>query len=179
LLAIINDLLDLAKVEAGKLELNFTAVSLEETADYVLRMTREDAAAARVIVRRAVPAGLPRVVGDAKSLRQVLLNLVSNAIKFTDAGGEVLISAGLEANGAVTLRVKDTGVGMSAEELANALQPFGRVEDASRPRQGTGLGLPLTKSLVEANRARFDLQSEPGHGTLAEIVFPGPRVLAE
>jgi PAS domain S-box-containing protein len=179
LLAIVNDLLDLARVEAGKLELNFTAVSLEDVADYVVRMTREDAAAAHVIVRRSVPQGLPRVVGDLKSLRQVLLNLVSNAIKFTDAGGEVLISASAEQNGAVALRVKDNGVGMTADALEAALKPFGRVEDADRPRPGTGLGLPLTKSLVEANRAKLDLHSEPGRGTLAEIIFPGPRVLAE
>jgi PAS domain S-box-containing protein len=179
LLAIINDLLDLAKVEAGKLELNFTAVGLEEVADYVLRMTREDAASASVIVRRAIPGNLPRVVADLKSLRQVLLNLVSNAIKFTNAGGEILISANLEHNGTLVLRVKDSGVGMSATELEAALQPFGRVEDADRPRPGTGLGLPLTKSLVEANRAQLALHSEPGRGTLAEITFPGPRVLAE
>jgi PAS domain S-box-containing protein len=179
LLAIINDLLDLAKVEAGKLELNFTAVGLEEVADYVLRMTREDAATAKVIVRRAIPGNLPRVVADLKSLRQVLLNLVSNAIKFTNAGGEVLISANVEHNGTLALRVKDSGVGMSSTELEAALQPFGRVEDADRPRPGTGLGLPLTKSLVEANRAQLALHSEPGRGTLAEITFPGPRVLAE
>ncbi len=179
LLAIVNDILDLARVEAGKLELNFTAINLEDVADYVLRLTRESASAANVIVRRSFPQGLPRVVGDLKSLRQVMLNLVSNAIKFTDAGGEVLISAQLDNSGTLALRVKDTGVGMSKAELESALKPFGRVEDAARPRPGTGLGLPLTKSLVEANRAQLDLHSEPGRGTLAEITFPGPRVLVE
>ena len=179
LLSLINDLLDLSKVEAGKLELNFTAVSLGDVTDYVLKMLQEQATAARVVLRKSMPADLPNVVADLRSMRQALMNLVSNAIKFTDAGGQVVVSAQLMNNGELKLRVKDTGIGMDADQLRGALEPFGRVVTEGREVQGTGLGLPLTKALVEANRARLVLTSEPRRGTLAEITFPTTRVLAE
>ncbi|PZF76619.1 hypothetical protein DK847_12535 [Aestuariivirga litoralis] len=179
LLSLINDLLDLSKVEAGKLELNFTAVSLGDVADYVLKLMQEQATAARVVLRKSMPADLPNVVADLRSMRQALLNLVSNAIKFTDAGGQVVISAQLMGNGELKLRVKDTGIGMDEDQLRGALEPFGRVITEGREVQGTGLGLPLTKALVEANRARLALASEPRKGTLAEVTFPTTRVLAE
>lgn len=179
LLSLINDLLDLSKVEAGKLELNFTAVSLGDVTDYVLRMLQEQATAARVVLRKSMPAELPNVVADLRSMRQALMNLVSNAIKFTDAGGQVVVSAQLLGNGELKLRVKDTGIGMDEDQLRGALEPFGRVITEGREVQGTGLGLPLTKALVEANRARLVLTSEPRKGTLAEVTFPTTRVLAE
>jgi signal transduction histidine kinase len=179
LLAIVNDLLDLARVEAGRLELDFVAVNLEEVVDYALNLLQSEAMLAGIVLRKAISEGLPRIVADPKSLRQVVINLVSNGIKYTDAGGEVMVSAATLQDGALVLRVKDNGIGMSASQMEEALSPFGRVESAARPRPGTGLGLPLSKSLIEANRATFTLASLPGHGTLAEIVFPGPRVLAE
>jgi signal transduction histidine kinase len=179
LLSIVNDLLDLSKVEAGKLELDFTGVNLEEVADYALNLLHEEASRSGIVLRKAMPTALPRVVGDQKSLRQIMINLVSNGVKYTDAGGEVMVSAAMMGDGSLTLRVKDNGIGMSASQLEEALTPFGRIESAARPRHGTGLGLPLTKSLAEANRAAFTLSSSAGKGTLAEIVFPGPRVLAE
>ena len=179
LLALINDLLDLSKVEAGKLELNFTAVSVEEAAEHAMHMLQDQATLARVIVRKSFPPHLPRIVADHRSVRQVMLNLVSNSIKYTNTGGQVIISAAVDKSGELTLRIKDSGIGMTPSQLEDALQPFTRVETADRERQGTGLGLPLTKALVEANRARFNLSSEPGTGTLAEITFPGTRVLAE
>jgi signal transduction histidine kinase len=126
-----------------------------------------------------LPANLPRVVGDQKTLRQIMINLLSNSIKYSNAGGEVLISAAMGDSGALTLRVKDTGIGMSEAEVEEVLKPYGRIENAARQRQGTGLGLPLTKSLVEANRGRLSISSKTGEGTLVEILFPGPRVLAE
>lgn len=179
LLSLINDLLDLSKVEAGKLELNFTAVSLGDVTDYVLKMLQEQATAARVVLRKSMPADLPNVVADLRSMRQALMNLVSNAIKFTDAGGQVVVSAQLMGNGELKLRVKDTGIGMDDDQLRGALEPFGRIITEGRDVQGTGLGLPLTKALVEANRARLVLTSEPRKGTLAEVAFPTTRVLAE
>lgn len=178
LLSVVSDLLDLSKVEAGKLELDFMAVGLEEVADYAFNLLGQEASAAGVILRKSLPAGLPMVVGDQKTLRQVMINLVSNGIKYSDAGGEVLVSASLNGDGALTVRVKDTGIGMSDAELEEVLEPYGRIENAARQRPGTGLGLPLTKSLVEANRAKFTIASAEGRGTLVEIQFPGPRVLA-
>jgi PAS domain S-box-containing protein len=179
LLSIVSDLLDLAKVEAGKLELDFMAVNLEEVADYALNLLKDEAGAEGVILRKSLPANLPRVVGDQKTLRQIMINLLSNSIKYSNAGGEVLISAAMGDSGALTLRVKDTGIGMSEAEVEEVLKPYGRIENAARQRQGTGLGLPLTKSLVEANRGRLSISSKTGEGTLVEILFPGPRVLAE
>ncbi len=179
LLALINDLLDLSKVEAGKLELNFTAESVADATEHALRLLQEEARTARVLMRTAFPAKLPRVVADHRALRQIMLNLLSNAVKYTNAGGQVVISASVEHDGSLAVRVKDTGIGMTDEQLKDALQPFTRVESPDRVRQGTGLGLPLTKALTEANRAKFNMSSEPNMGTLAEIVFPGTRVLAE
>jgi PAS domain S-box-containing protein len=179
LLALINDLLDLSKVEAGKLELNFTAESIADATEHALRLLQEEARNARVLMRTAFPAKLPRVVADHRALRQIMLNLLSNAVKYTNAGGQVVISASIEQDGSLAVRVKDTGIGMTDEQLQDALQPFTRVESPDRVRQGTGLGLPLTKALTEANRAKFHMSSTPNQGTLAEIVFPGTRVLAE
>ena len=179
LLSLIDDLLDLSKVEAGKLELNFTAVNLGEVAEHAMKLLAEQATAARVVMRKSFPADLPNVVADLRSMRQVMLNLLSNAIKFTDAGGQVVISAQLLGSGELKLRVKDSGIGMDEDQLRNALEPFRRVVTEGREVKGTGLGLPLTKALVEANRAGFQLLSEPRKGTLAEITFPTTRVLAE
>jgi PAS domain S-box-containing protein len=179
LLALINDLLDLSKVEAGKLELDFTAESLADATEHAVKLLQEEARNARVLLRTAFPAKLPRVVADHRALRQIVLNLVSNAVKYTNAGGQVIVSASVEADGSMVLRVKDTGIGMSETQLQDALQPFTRVETADRTRQGTGLGLPLTKALTEANRASLRLTSAPSQGTTAEVIFPGTRVLAE
>jgi PAS domain S-box-containing protein len=179
LLALINDLLDLSKVEAGKLELNFTAESIADATEHAMKLLQEEARTSRVLVRTAFPAKMPRVVADHRALRQIMLNLLSNAVKYTNAGGQVIVSAGVEADGSMAVRVKDTGIGMTDAQLQDALQPFTRVETADRVRQGTGLGLPLTKALTEANRAKLNLSSAPNQGTTAEIVFPGTRVLAE
>ena len=179
LLAMINDLLDLSKIESGRMELDFTSVNLPECFDQAAKLLQEQATRARVLLRRSFPGGLPRVVADQRAMRQVMQNLLSNAIKYTDAGGQVIVSALVEASGALILRLKDTGIGMSQVELKQALLPFMRVETPGRERQGTGLGLPLTKALVEANRASFTISSEPGQGTQIDITFPTTRVLAE
>ena len=179
LLSMIDDLLDLSRIEAGGMELNFTSVSLSDSFDHAARMLQEQATRARVLMRKSFPENLPRIVADQKSIRQVMSNLLSNAIKYTDPGGQVIVSAQVTATGALTLRLKDTGIGMNAQELKQALLPFTRVEVPGRVRQGTGLGLPLTKALVEANRAQFAISSEPGQGTLVEVTFPTTRVLAE
>jgi PAS domain S-box-containing protein len=179
LLSLINDLLDLSKVEAGQLELNFTAVDLSDTADGAIKMLQETATGARVVIRKAMPGDLPNVVADQRSMRQIMLNILSNAIKFTDPGGQVIVSAQMNKTGELKLRVKDTGIGMNAEQLRDALEPFKRVMTEGREVQGTGLGLPLTKALAEANRTKFDISSEPRKGTLIELTFPTTRVLAE
>ncbi|WP_342643342.1 PAS domain-containing sensor histidine kinase [Rhodoligotrophos ferricapiens] len=179
LLSLINDLLDLSKVEAGKLELNFTAVNLVDVVDQAVHIMQDQAREGRVLMRTSIPADLPPVVADQRSIRQIVLNLLSNAVKFTEPGGQVIISLLTTPQGEVKLRVKDTGIGMTEDELQEALKPFRRVETKRRRAGGTGLGLPLTKALTEANRAGFAISSRPESGTMVEITFPTTRVLAE
>ena len=180
LLSLINDLLDLSKVEAGKLELNFTSVNLAEVTEHAMRLLLERAQQARVSVKRNFAPNLPNVVADLRSMRQIMINLLSNAIKFTDPGGQVVVSGRVTKAGELVLRVKDTGVGMNEDELKGALEPFRQVTSGTRPeREGTGLGLPLTKALTEANRAAFSISSAPGKGTAVEITYPTTRVLAD
>ena len=180
LLSLINDLLDLSKVEAGKLELNFASVDLGDVVTQCVKLLSDSAREARVIVRTSIQDGLPNVVADQRSMRQIVLNLLSNAIKFTDGGGQVIVSARLEKSGNISLKMKDTGRGMSEPEVERAMEPFRQVEPVSGDGiLGTGLGLPLTKALAEANRATFQISSEPQIGTVVEIVFPTTRVLAE
>jgi PAS domain S-box-containing protein len=179
LLSLINDLLDLSKAESGRMDMTFGAVSIPDVVEYANRMLEREAADRHVIIRTAISEKLPRVVADLRAMRQILINIVSNAIKYTNAGGEVTVSANVGKTGQLKIRVRDTGIGMSQDEITNALEPFKRVATEGRERPGTGLGLPLTKALAEANRASFDISSEPGHGTTVEITFPTTRVLAD
>ena len=178
LLSLVNDLLDLAKIEAGKFDLDFTAVDANATVKAALGMIHPDAERNRVFVRSSLTIGLPKIVADERTLRQVVLNLLSNAVKFTEAGGQVIVTTGLTEDGEVVLRIRDTGVGMDSEDIKTALEFF-RQTAAGRKAGGTGLGLPLTKALTEANRASFSIKSDRGRGTLIEITFPSNRVLAE
>jgi PAS domain S-box-containing protein len=178
LLSLVNDLLDLSKVEAGRLELNFTSVDLGGVIDTCMQLMQNEATAGRVVLRKSIAERLPQVVADQRSVKQVVLNLISNAIKFTDPGGQVIIAARVTGGGELLLSVSDTGVGMDEDQLKEALEPFSRIETVGREAQGTGLGLPLTKALVEANRAQFSISSEPRKGTRVDITFPTTRVLA-
>jgi PAS domain S-box-containing protein len=180
LLGLVNDLLDLSKVEAGKLELNFTRLDVNGLAQQCVRLMQPEASQGRIIMRSSLAPGLPAVVADHRSLRQILLNLLSNAIKFTLPGGQVVVSTSLSNEGEVQIRVRDTGVGMDEKDIALALEPFRQIASAANSRTpGTGLGLPLTKALAEVNRAHFRIESAAGEGTLTEITFPSQRVLPE
>ncbi|MDQ0392700.1 PAS domain-containing sensor histidine kinase [Labrys monachus] len=176
-ISLVNDLLDLSKIEAGRLDLAFTSVNLNEVVQQSVSLMQPQASRDRIIIRMALANGLPNVVADIRSMRQIVLNLLSNSIKFTQAGGQAIISTTLSERGEAVLRVRDTGVGMTERELAIAMEPFRQV--ASTTLGGTGLGLPLTKALVEANRAAFTIQSTKHAGTLVEVIFPPTRVLAE
>jgi len=179
-LDLINDLLDISKIEAGKMELSFEAVDLNKVVGETVALLQPQANGNRVIIRTSLSRAVPNVVADARSIRQIVLNLVSNAIKFTEANGQVIVSTVYEGNGEVALRVRDTGRGMSEEEIVIALKPFRQINSISETQgRGTGLGLPLTKALVEANKAYLDIESEPGEGTIVHIQFPTQRVLAD
>jgi PAS domain S-box-containing protein len=176
-ISLVNDLLDLAKIEAGKLDLDFVSVSLNEIALSAVNLLQPEAQRGRVVLRSGLSPKLPPVVADQRSIRQIVINLISNAVKFTDAGGQVIISTALGDQGEAILRVRDTGIGMDDKEIALALEPFRQVP-TTRRAGGTGLGLPLTKALVEANRAAMSITSVKKEGTLVEITFPPQRVLA-
>ena len=130
---------------------------------------------ARIVLRTSLAPDLPTVVADPRRLKQILLNLLTNAIKFTKEGGQVIVS-GTMIDGELRLRVRDNGVGMTKDEIAFAMQPFHQLDTAPRKQTGTGLGLPVTKALVDANRARLVLTSEPGIGTSADVIFPAERL---
>ena len=179
-LDLINDLLDLSKIEAGKMELAFEAVDLNQIVSESVALLQPQANANRVIIRTSLSRAVPKVVADTRSIRQIILNLVSNAIKYSPVSGQVIVSTVYESNGEVALRIRDTGDGMSEAQIEEAMKPFQQVHGISEKRgEGTGLGLPLTKALVEANRAYFDLESEPDSGTIAHVQFPTQRVLAD
>jgi PAS domain S-box-containing protein len=178
LLSLINDLLDLSKIEAGKLELSFASVSLNALTQQCVVLMQPQANRERIIIRTSLPT-VPQIVADARSVRQIVLNLLANSIKFTRTGGQVIVSTALNDDGEVALRVRDTGIGMSEKDLAAALEPFRQLATSvDGATGGTGLGLPLTKALAEANRARFHITSAPKAGTLVEIAFPANRVAA-
>lgn len=179
-LDLVNDLLDISKIEAGQQEMDYEAVSLNDTLAETVAMMQPQANRERVIIRSSFASRLPEVVADLRSVRQIALNILSNAIRYTQAGGQVIVSTAYEASGDVVMRVRDTGIGMTPAEIEQALKPFKQINALKRGRgDGTGLGLPLTKAMVEANRARFTITSTPGEGTLVEVAFPSTRVLAE
>src|SRR6516165_9475228 len=179
LISLLNDLLDLSKIEAGKLELTFVTVNLNDLVQQCLAIMQQQANQERVIIRTSLPPSLPQIVADARSVRQIALNLLSNSIKFTGAGGQVIVSTALTDDREVLLRVRDTGAGMSEKELQTALEPFCQLATSARwGSSGTGLGLPITKALAEANHARFRITSQVRDGTLVEVAFPATRVLA-
>jgi signal transduction histidine kinase len=180
LISLLNDLVDLSKIEAGKLDLTFASVSLNDLTQQCVAIMQQQASREHVIVRTSLSANLPQIVADARSVRQIALNLLSNSIKFTGAGGQVIVSTALTDDQEVVLRVRDTGTGMSEKDLETALEPFRQVATVAHwSSSGTGLGLPIIKALVEANHARFRIASEVGNGTLVEVAFPTTRVLAQ
>jgi signal transduction histidine kinase/PAS domain-containing protein len=178
LVALLNDLLDLSKVETGKLDLSFGHVGVNDLTQQCVGIMQPQANRARIIIRTSLTPALPQVVADERSLRQIVLNLLANSIKFTGPGGQVIVSTAVSDSSEVVLRVRDTGVGMSEKDIEAALEPFRQVATSgSWGSGGTGLGLPLTKALAEANRANFNIKSAPNAGTLVEIAFPPSRVV--
>jgi two-component system cell cycle sensor histidine kinase PleC len=173
LLALINDILDMSKIEAGKMSLRFEPVSLQEVAEDAARLVRNRAEAAGLDLTLEFPP-LPEVEADYRAVKQVLLNLLSNAIKFTPRGGRITILAEVGAGGErVRMGVRDTGIGIAPDDLARLAKPFEQIEHQhAKTQQGTGLGLALSKSLVELHGGLIDLKSAPGQGTTASFTLP-------
>ena len=178
LLNIINDILDLSKVEAGKLELHESDIDVSELIEATLPLVRERAEANNLTLTTDVPHDLPDLYADPRALKQILANLISNAIKFTEPGGHVAITAAYEG-GQIALCVVDTGIGIAKKDLPTVLQAFGQVDGGlTRRHQGTGLGLHLVQVLVELHGGAFEIDSEPGQGTRVTVRFPAVRTCA-
>src|SRR5487761_35406 len=172
LLTIINDILDIAKLQSGKTELRLETVPLAPIVDDAVRLVAPRAEVAQLPLVQDLAPGLPSVRVDLTRIRQVLLNLLSNAIKFTPPGGPVPVTP-RAWEGVVEIAVRDTGIGMAEADIPKALEPFGQISNAmTRAHEGTGLGLPLSKSLVELHGGQFSIASTPGHGTTVTISLP-------
>jgi PAS domain S-box-containing protein len=178
LLQLINDLLDIAAIEADRLHLQDAEVDPRETAESALRLVQQRAETAGVVLSHAIMDEVGTVRADARRLKQMLLNLLTNAVKFTPSGGKVSLVVRPAAGGTLEFLVEDTGMGMDAADIVKALERFGQVDGGlARRHEGSGLGLPLTKSLAELHGGTLRLESQRGVGTRATIVLPANRVL--
>lgn len=172
-IAIINDMLDLSHIETGKLDLTLASQDLNDLVEQCVGVMQPQANRERIIIRTSLARALPRVMADARSLRQVAMNLIGNSIHLANAGGQVIVSTALTDFGDVVLRVRDTGQGLNDNEMAAALAPFrAPVSPGDVTPGNSGISLSLTKALVEANRAHFQIKSSPQSGTLIEVRFP-------
>ncbi len=179
LLTLINDLLDLSKIEAGKFELREEETDVAKLIDGSLRIIKERAHTAGVKIDVQLPEVSPMLLVDQRALKQILLNLLSNAVKFTPEGGTITVRVDKNPQGELRLGVGDTGIGIAADNLAKVLTPFGQVDSAlSRKHAGTGLGLPLVKSLIELHGGSLEISSEINVGTEVVVRFPSERLLA-
>lgn len=178
LLSIIHNILDLSKIESGKVEIEDDTVSITDLIDDAVNMLRIQANDARIDLSVMLEDDLPLFRGSAVKLKQILVNLLSNAVKYTVADGSVTVTAARDYGGGVAISIEDTGIGMSSQDLAVALIPFGRVAGgAAQAAGGTGLGLPLAKRLAELHGGRLVIKSDEGAGTTVILHLPAARTL--
>ncbi len=180
LLSLINDILDLSKAEAGKLALNEDTFDIDDSLGEALRIIDPLAQKKALIVEVNLAENLPPLLADERRFKQILLNLLSNAVKFTPVSGQITVIIGINKTEELNVSVQDTGIGIKAEDLPLILQEFSRVEDnQTRTIEGTGLGLPLTKLLIEGHGGRLDIESEYGEGTTVNFYLPASRLIAQ
>jgi PAS domain S-box-containing protein len=169
--AIIDDLLELSRIETGRLDLTFANQNLNDLVEACVAVMQPQANRERIIIRSSLAHALPAVVADARALRQITLNLIGNSIHLANAGGQVIVSTAFTDRGEVALRVRDTGPGLNDNEVAAALEPFRNLPPSEQASENAPVNLSLTKALVEANRAQFHIKSAARSGTLIEVVF--------
>ena len=177
LLQLIDDILDVSAIEAGELSVDEVAVDIEDIISACQRLVEQRAAAAGVCIYLKVPNAIPPLFIDERRIKQIILNLLTNSIKFTPEGGSITIESGLNDKGDLLVSVADTGIGMTDEDISIALTQFGQVDQSLiRNNEGTGLGLPITKSLVEMHDGSMEISSTPGEGTKVRLTFPSTRL---
>ncbi len=177
LLVVVNDLLDMSRIETGELELAEGAVNLQLCIGSSIAVIGEQAAAKGLVMTESLPRDLPDLIGDQAKIKQMLLNLLTNAIKFTDVGGDIEVGVNCRPGAGLELFVRDNGIGMDEQQLARARLPFAQLNDSpSRQHGGLGLGLAITTAIAEMHGGRLELTSEPGAGTHATLHFPAERV---
>jgi signal transduction histidine kinase len=177
LLALINDILDLSKVESGSEELYEEEIHVPDMAKSLLTLMRHHAEKGKVGLLMELDPTLPKVIADKRKLKQILVNLLSNSVKFTKPGGRITLRAWVDEEGGFAFQVADTGIGMAPEDIPKALQKFRQVDgDLNRKYEGTGLGLPLAKALAELHGGTLHMESELGRGTAVTVRLPPDRV---
>ncbi len=179
IITFIDDLLDLSRIETGKLDLAFVNQNLNDIVEQCVAVMQPQANRERIIIRTSLAHTLPPVVADAQALRQITLNLIGNSIHLANAGGQVIVSTAVNDFGDVALRVRDSGHSLSEDELAAATEPFRTPPPSDQASKSAGVSLSLTKALVEANRAQFHIKTGPHSGTLIEVVFAQATALAQ
>jgi signal transduction histidine kinase len=177
LLSLINDILDLSKVEAGRMELELETFDLPGAIDNALTLVKERAGRHGIELTSTVDPEVGEIKADERKFKQILLNLLSNAVKFTPEGGKVQVSSLLKNDG-LAIQVSDTGIGIAAEDMAKVMTSFGQVESrVSRKYEGSGLGLPLAKHLVELHGGTLTIQSQVDVGTTVTVMLPSNRIV--
>jgi len=181
LLEIINEVLDMSKIEAGRIELDESEVSMTELIKSVLRMMESRVFGKDLNLQEDIASDLPYIEADQRLMRQVLINLVTNAVKFSDPGGDIFIKAEMIPNNIMQVTVRDEGIGIPKEKLKQAMEPFGQVTDKAENtgQQGTGLGLPLAKAMVELHQGTIALESDEGQGATVIFRLPSSRMLTK
>ena len=174
LLTLINDILDLSRLQAGKMALHMEPVNVVAAVEWAIRIIGPQAEAKRIHMDMSVQPGIGHVTADERALKQMLLNLLSNAVKFTPEGGRILVAIAKGAGGRCHVRITDNGIGMTPEQLRQAIVPFGQASAmTTREGQGTGLGLSIVKSLMEAHGGQLRIDSRPGKGSQITLEFAG------
>ena len=177
-IAVINDLLDLSRIETGRLDLTFASQDLNDLVEQCVAVMQPQASRERIVIRTSLTQMLPPVIADAHALRQIALNLIGNSIHLANAGGQVIVSTALSDFDEVVLRVRDSGQGLNDNEVAAAMEPFRTQAPSDQASDGSGVNLSLTKALVEANRAHFHIKTASHSGTLIEVTFSQARAKA-
>jgi PAS domain S-box-containing protein len=178
LLSMVNNILDVCLLDLGKVQVADETIDVATLVDDLLGIMSEIATRGRIALRATVAPGTPPLRADPRLCRQIFINLMTNAVKFTPAGGTVELTAGLAADGGIEIVVRDTGIGIAARDVARAMQPFVQLETGKARRfDGVGLGLSIVKSFVDEHGGRFDIVGTPGGGTAATVWFPPERIV--